>query len=127
VAVTGQAAAAKKEKQALDEKALLVQREADQKEAAHRKRLKNLMSTQRALYAKAGVDVESGSPLVVLAETAEEGEEEATAIRRGGIETSRQQQFMGRQVYKAGRTAAAGTFLSGLGRAGSSAYALKTK
>ena len=50
-------------------------------ENQQRNRIKRLMGTQRTLYAKAGVDLTSGSPLLVLADTASEGEKSALNIR----------------------------------------------
>lgn len=91
-------------------------------EDAARKRLKLLMGSQRALYAKAGVDLSTGSPLTVLAATAYEGEKEAkqigAAIRRGADITRTE----GSNYAKAGRTAAGGTLLSGLASSAGSAY-----
>ena len=55
----------------------MARQEGKYEEAASRERLKKLMGTQRSLYAKAGVDISSGSPLLMLAETAAEGEMEA--------------------------------------------------
>ena len=66
----------------------ITERKAAQEEAAHRDKLRKLLSSQRALYAKAGVDLSSGSPLLVMEETAAEGEKEALAIRTGAQEES---------------------------------------
>lgn len=52
-------------------------------EQAHRENLKRILSSQQALYGKAGVDM-SGTPLLVMEETAKQGELDALAIRYGG-------------------------------------------
>ena len=58
-------------------------------EKIHRDRVRRLISTQRALFGKSGVDT-AGSPLLVLEETAGKGELDALAIRYGGeIESER--------------------------------------
>ena len=60
------------------------ERETAQQEFESRRRTERMMASQRALYAKAGVDITSGSPLMILAETAGEGEREAQIIRDPG-------------------------------------------
>ncbi len=90
-----------------------------------RDKLKRLMGTQRALYGKAGVDISSGSPLLVLADTAAQGEKEALAIRYGGdVEATQQknqarlQRLYGKSAYSSGLIGAGSTFFSGMGQAG---------
>ncbi len=94
-------------------------------EEQSRDKLKRLMGTQRALYAKAGVDITSGSPLLVLADTAAEGEKEAKMIRYGGdVEATQQknqarlQRLYGSSAYSSGLIGAGSTFFSGMGQAG---------
>ena len=107
--------------------AQITERKAAQEELASREKLRKLMAGQRALYAKAGVDISSGSPLLVLAETAAEGEKEALAIRAGGLEEAELERYYGRQAGRAGKVRAAGTLLTGLGRAGAGYYAMSRK
>ena len=83
-------------------------------------RLKQLIGTQKTLYAKAGVDLASGSPLMVLADTAARGEEDAMMIRYGGDVAVAQQRnqaslarFYGSQASKAGTIGAFGSAASG--------------
>lgn len=94
-------------------------------EQQSRDRLKRLMGTQRALYAKAGVDISSKSPLLVLADTAAEGEKEARMIKYGGdVEATQQknqarlQRLYGSSAYSSGLIGAGSTFFSGMGQAG---------
>lgn len=94
-------------------------------EALHRKKVRALISKQRALYAHAGVDLAEGSPLLVLAETAAEGEEEALMIRREGeVEATRLRnqaqisRYYGGSAAAAGKAASKTTLLTGLGQAG---------
>jgi hypothetical protein len=90
-----------------------------------RLRLRRLIGSQRALYAKAGVDLSSGSPLLTLTQTEEEGQRELEMIRMGGNVDIRKQMSQARIYGQQGRTALLGgvmqgtsTFLSGLGKAG---------
>jgi len=94
-------------------------------ENQQRDRLKRLMGTQRTLYAKAGVDLTSGSPLMVLADTASEGEKTALNIRYGGEVSAAEQfnqaqidRFYGSQASSAGTLKAVSTVLTGLGSTG---------
>lgn len=50
---------------------------------AHREKVRKLLSSQRAAFAVAGVDME-GSPLLVLEDTAAQGELDAKAIQYSG-------------------------------------------
>ena len=59
-------------------------------EQRHRESVQKMLSTQRALYGKSGVDM-SGSPLLVMEDTAAQGELDALAIRYGGDVASAQQ------------------------------------
>jgi hypothetical protein len=95
-----------------------------EEEKLHREDLKRLMARQYVLYAKAGVDPTSDSPLLVAAYTMKEGEKEAIKIRqqakydagmlraRGGIT-----RYAGSQAYSAGMVRSGSTLLSGLGSA----------
>lgn len=118
----GQYRAGQAEEAAYEYSAKVTERKAVQEEASARERLRKLMSTQRALYAKAGVDLSSGSPLLVLSEQAAEAEKEALTIRRGGQEESALQKYYGTQAGSAGRIGAGATLLTGLGRVGTSFY-----
>jgi hypothetical protein len=115
----------KEEERAYEYSAKISERKAVEGEYNARTRLRKLLASQRTLYAKAGVDIASGSPLMTLASTAAEGEREALSIRYGGQETAAQQRFYGRQARRAGTIRATSTFLTGLGYAyaGSPGYA----
>jgi len=107
---------------------------AAREEEIHRTKLKRLMGTQKALYGAAGVDIASGSPLLTLMSTAEEGEREAEYIRYGGevsatekLNEARLARYYGKQTYKAGVIGAGSTFLTGLGQAGLGYAGMKGK
>lgn len=119
----GQKVAGESQAQAYEYNARVTEREAAQGEYESRERLRKLMGTQRSLYAKAGVDITSGSPLMQLAITAAEGEREALSIRQSGKEQATLDRFYGRQAKQAGRVGATSTFLTGLGNAGTSYFA----
>jgi len=93
---------------------LYAQQQAAEKEA--RDNLKKLLGQQRALYGKAGVDLYSGSPLLVIAATAEEAEEDIGNIRRGYSFEAYKEGVYGKQARAASRYQATSSFFTGLGR-----------
>lgn len=112
----GQYQSGKTQEKVANYNAQLQKRESVETELSARDRLRKLMGRQRALYAKAGVDLTEGSPFLSLAYTAEEGEKEALRIRRGGKESYDATTYEGRAARSAGNIGAGSTFLSGLGR-----------
>ena len=91
-------------------------------ESRHREQLKKLIGTQRAMYGKSGVTTE-GSPLLVMEETAAQGEIDALLIRQHGqaraAELSGERALVtmgGRQAFYGGITRAGGSLLTGAGK-----------
>ena len=90
-------------------------------EARHREKLKKLMGTQQVMYGKSGVTME-GSPLLVMEETAAQGEIDALLIRQAGqarvaeLQAERKMVKMGgRQAWYGGLMQAGGSLLTGAG------------
>lgn len=88
-------------------------------EKQQRRQTEKLLSKQRAAYAKAGVQF-TGSPLLVMEETAAEAELDALAIRRGGeiaagraISQAALDRMRGKQFRRAGRIGAVTSLLGG--------------
>ena len=71
---------------------------ADYDETIHREKVRKLLSSQRAAYGAAGVDM-AGSPLLVLEDTAAQGELDAKAIRYGG-EVEAKQKLSQAEIYE---------------------------
>lgn len=93
-------------------------------EEVQREKLKRMMGRTRALYAKAGVNLDEGSPLLSLMQQTEEAERDAQAIRYNGdvaatqaLNQGRLAAFQGNQAYQAGMIGAGSTFLTGMGKA----------
>jgi hypothetical protein len=115
-----------------EQNAVAARIKSDWEEEQSRERTRKLLGTQRALYAKAGVDLSSGSPLLVLAETASEGEEEAQYIKWGGDVAVAEQKnqatlnrFYAKASKKAGNTAMWADVAQGVGGAAQSYYGAK--
>jgi len=77
-----------------------------------------LISRQASLYAKAGVDIQSGSPLMVMAATAAKGGVEAERIREAGTEEWSLDKYYAKVAAWSGEMGGISTFLSGLSAVG---------
>ena len=111
-----------------EQNATAIRTKSDWEESQSREKNSKLRSTQRALYAKANVDLSSGSPLLVLAETAGKAEAEAQAIRWGGDVAVAEQRnmatlnrFYGKTAKKAGDTQSNAYIGQAVGQAGETA------
>ena len=78
----------------------------------------HLMGRQRSLYAKAGVDIASGSPLLIAMDTAMQATEEQQRIKASGTTEANLQRYYGKVAESSANTSAFSTFLSGLSKAG---------
>ena len=102
--------------------AAAVKEKAEYDVALHEKDVRRLIGEQRARYAKAGVDISSGSPLFIMAATAAEGKEEEELIMyEGDVESTRlrnqarMQRYYAKQAKRAGTMGAISTLFSGAG------------
>jgi hypothetical protein len=93
------------QKRILERQAQATEYEAQYAEEQSRTRTKQLLGRQRALYAKAGVDISSGSPLEIMASTAGQGEREALMIQRQGKEQAKMLRWYGKVAKIAGKRA----------------------
>ena len=95
-------------------------------EAESRKRWKRLMGQQLALYAKAGVDISSGSPLLIMSQTAAEAELEALNIRYAGENVADVERWYGKKAKRAGEIGAFSNLLTGAGAYAATQYGGKS-
>lgn len=77
-----------------------------------RKQTEKLLSKQRAAYAKAGVTAE-GTPMLVLAETADDAAREAAEIRRRGYATADAYMMDAKNKSKTLQAGAFGSLITG--------------
>jgi hypothetical protein len=75
-----------------------------------------LVGKQASAYARAGVDVASGSPLLVMAATAARGAQQGEQIEQAGTEEATLQKYYGKIAAWQGEMGGIGTFLSGMTR-----------
>ncbi len=89
----------------------------------HDEKVKRLVGTQLAQYGAAGVRVGEGTPLDVIEETREKGEEERRAILEGyGYDIDAWRDRQRASIWEGG-IGAGGTLLSGVGEYAKSPYA----
>jgi hypothetical protein len=112
----------KTQKRAHDYNAERAEEKAAYEEEQSRLRWKRLIGQQQALYAKAGVDISSGSPLLIMSQTAAEGELEALNIRYAGENEAQMQRWYGKRAMQAAKLAAWSTLLTGGGGFAASQY-----
>lgn len=115
--------AGRAEQDAYNVNAALAKQKGEQEEEISRDRLRRLMATQRTLYAKAGVDLSSGSPLSLLVATKAEGEKEALNIRIGAQKEAAVDEWSGVLANKTAQTKSRSTLLTGLAQTASTFYA----
>src|SRR5271165_6015476 len=82
---------------------------------ANEQRYSAIVGRQASAYAAAGVDITSGSPLLMMAATAGRGGRQAEQIYQAGTEEATLQQYYGRLAAFRGTIAGIGTFLNGIG------------
>lgn len=83
---------------------------------ANEQRYAQLVGKQATAYAASGVDITSGSPLLMMAATAGRGGRQAAQIYQAGTEAATLESYYGRLAAWRGRMAGIGTFLSGISK-----------
>jgi hypothetical protein len=81
---------------------------------ASQEKYSQLVGRQASSYARAGVDIASGSPLLMMAATAGRGGQEAEQIEQAGTEEAALQQYYGRIAAWKGTLSSVGDFLGGM-------------
>jgi hypothetical protein len=84
---------------------------------ANEQRYSTLVGKQATAYAAAGVDITSGSPLLMMAATAGRGGRQAAEIYQSGTEKATLEQYYGKVAAWRGTMAGVGSFLSGISSA----------
>jgi hypothetical protein len=81
---------------------------------ASQQKYSELVGRQASAYARAGVDVASGSPLLVMAATAARGAQEGEEIKQAGTEEANLQRYYGKIAAWQGEMGGIGSFLTGM-------------
>jgi hypothetical protein len=81
---------------------------------ANQQKFSQRIGQQASAYAASGVDIQSGSPLLIMAATAARGAQENEQIEQAGTEEAALQQYYGRIAAFSGTMSGIGSFLSGM-------------
>ena len=84
---------------------------------ANQQKFTERIGQQASGYAAAGVDIASGSPLLIMAATAARGAEEGEQIEQAGSEEAALQRYYGKIAAFGGTMSGIGSFLSGVSSA----------
>lgn len=99
--------------------AVAVQNAANQ-DAASKQKFAERIGTQASAYAASGVDIQSGSPLLIMAATAARGGREGEQIEEAGDEQSVLDRYYGKMAAFGGTLSGIGSFLNGVSSAATS-------
>lgn len=117
----GQYESGQEQKAAYDYDASVTLRQMDQQEQTTEAKYSQLVGKQATAYAAAGIDIASGSPLLVMAHTAAQNAVEQTSKNQAGTEEAALQRYYGKVAAFNGTIAGVSTFISGLTKAGMTA------
>lgn len=120
-------AASRAQAQAIEAQGAQEQAQAEFEASKLEREKKATRSRQRALYAKAGVDISAGSPLEVMADTAKEYEADIEQVRRIGALSYMTAKKQAKNVSTAGFWQGGTTILSGLSEFATSPLLQTTK
>jgi hypothetical protein len=114
----GQYEAGQQQKAAYDYNASIVLEDMQNKMRTTESNYSTLIGRQASAYARAGVDIASGSPLLVMAHTAAQGGVEQASEYEAGTAEAALQRYYGKIAAYNGTIGGISTFISGLSKAG---------
>ena len=82
--------------------------------AANQQKTTERIGKQASGYAASGVDIASGSPLLIMAATAARGAQQGAQIEEAGTEEAAMERYYGKIAAFSGTMSGVGSFLSGL-------------
>lgn len=116
----GQYESGQQQKAAYDYNAASTLASMRQNEQTSEAKYAQLIGKQASAYAASGVDIASGSPLLIMAHTAAQGAVEQISEAEAGDQQAALQRYYGKVAAFNGTVGGIGTFLSGLSKAGMS-------
>lgn len=125
IAGFGKVEQGQEQKQAYDYNADVTTLNTANKVQANTQNFTQLVGKQAAGYAGAGVDITSGSPLLIMAATAARGGQQGEQIEEAGTEEAELQRYYGKIAAFGGTMSGIGAFLNGVS-ADASAYTKAT-
>lgn len=110
----GKIEAGQQEKKAYDYNADITILNMKNQAEAEQQKFTELVGRQATAYAGAGVDIASGSPLLIMAATKARGAQEVEQIKEAGTEEAALQRYYGKIAAFGGTMSGIGSFLSGV-------------
>lgn len=117
VAGFGKVDAGQQEKKAYDYNAAITTLNTGNQVEAIQQRFAQRIGMQAATYAASGVDITSGSPLLIMAATAARGAQEGEQVLQAGTEEAALQRYYGKIAAFGGTMSGIGAFLNGVSSA----------
>ena len=121
----GRIAQGQQQKAAYDYNADVTLQNASQQAGATQQKFSERVGEQASAYAAAGVDIASGSPLLIMAATAARGGREGKQIMQAGEQQSTLDRYYGKMAAFSGTMSGIGSFLNGVSSA-ATGYATAT-
>ena len=113
------------EQKAYDYNASIIAQNTNNQVVAEQEKTTARIGAQATSYAASGVDITSGSPLLIMAATAARGAQQSAQIEEAGTSEANLQRYYGSVAAFGGTMAGIGSFLSGVAGQ-STAYAKAT-
>lgn len=110
----GKIVAGQQQQKAYDYNAAITDQNTSNQVVANQQKFSTLVGRQATAYAGAGVDIASGSPLLIMAATAARGAQEGEQIEQSGTEQANLQRYYGKMAAFSGDVGGIGAFLSGM-------------
>lgn len=101
------------QQKAYDYNAAITTLNTDNEVVANKQKFSKLTGQQATAYAASGVDITSGSPLLIMAATAARGGEEGEQIEQAGSEEAAMERYNGKIAAFSGTMSGIGSFLNG--------------
>jgi hypothetical protein len=120
----GQYESGQEQKAAYDYDAAVTLQKMQQKEQTSEAKYSNLIGKQATSFARSGVDIASGSPLLVMLHTAAQGGAEQASEAEAGDQEAALERYYGKVAAFQGTVGGISTFLTGLAKAGTSTATL---
>lgn len=110
----GKILSGQEQKQAYDYNAAITTLNTNNQVQANTQKFTELVGRQATAYAASGVDITSGSPLLIMAATQARGATEGEQIEEAGTEEANLQRYYGRIAAFSGTMSGIGSFLQGI-------------
>lgn len=110
----GKVISGQQQKSAYDYNASITDINTENQVVANQQKFSKLVGKQASVYSASGVDIASGSPLLIMAATAARGGQQGEEIEQAGSEEAALQRYNGKIAAFSGTISGIGSFLSGM-------------